>query len=109
MVPVGRGKQDDLSHNIYPSFPLESGTIRIGHVTLAMELAKTDTLVLDGYIGVDWDKVVALLNAAFQKMGLTTSIQNISVFLKPEGESRSLVDTFLGGDDPIFGFRTSLG
>ncbi|WP_223170352.1 class I mannose-6-phosphate isomerase [Maribacter aquimaris] len=108
LIPVEKKEQVDSSYSIYPSFSIESGAINEGYTTLAMELAKSDTLVLDGYVGVDWNEVITSLDAAFQNMGLSTSIQNIDGFLKPEEELKSMIDPFLGGDDPIFGFKTNL-
>ena len=106
LIPIKKENHDKSSYDIYPSFPVENGAIKKGYTTLVEELAKTATVILDGYVGVDWDEVITSLQAVYDKKGLQTSFQSITTFLKPENDILSLITPFLGGDDPIFGFRT---
>ena len=108
LIPLTKEIHDDSSYDIYPSFPIEKGAIKVGYAALAEELSNIDTVILDGYLGVDWNDVRSSLNVEYQKRGLTTSFLNINDFLMPEEEIKSLVAPFLGGDDPIFGYRTNL-
>ena len=108
LIPIKKKNHDESSYDIYPSFPLENGVIKKGYATLAEELASEETVILDGYVGVDWDEVIASMREAFEKKGLRTSFQNISTFLKTEDDISSLITPFLGGDDPIFGYRTTV-
>jgi mannose-6-phosphate isomerase class I len=106
LIPVTKESHYDSSYDIYPSFPVENGAIKKGYTTLAEELTGEETVILDGYVGVDWDEVTTSLQGVFDKKGLRTSFQSIKTFLKPEDDILSLITPFLGGDDPIFGFRT---
>jgi len=86
LIPLTKEIHDDSSYDIYPSFPIEKGAIKEGYAALAEELSNIDTVILDGYLGVDWNVVRSSLNVEYQKRGLTTSFLNINDFLMPEEE-----------------------
>ena len=108
LIPL---KKDDIKHHtydIYPSFHLDEDKIHIGYKTLAKKIANEKTVILDGYIGVDWDEVLNQLSLALKNIGLNVAFLNINICLKPENDIQTLVAPFLGGDDPIFGKKTNI-
>lgn len=108
LLPLKREKRDHTAYEVYPSFHLSDGSVQSGYETLAGQLAPKKKVILDGYIGVDWDEVITSLKRLLEKKGLRVATFNIKDFLKPEDEILNLVSPFLGGDDPIFGCRTDL-
>ncbi|WP_422083006.1 class I mannose-6-phosphate isomerase [Ulvibacterium sp.] len=108
LLPLKKEKRDDTAYDLYPSFHLSDGSIQNGYETLAEDLILKKKVILDGYIGVDWDEVIGSLTSLLEKKGSRVATFNIADFLKPEAEILSLVRPFLGGDDPIFGYRTDL-
>ncbi|RKN83000.1 class I mannose-6-phosphate isomerase [Ulvibacterium marinum] len=108
LLPLRKEKRDDTAYDLYPSFHLLDGSIQNGYETLAEELILKKKVILDGYIGVDWEEVIGSLISLLEKKGCNVATFNIADFLKPEAEILSLVGPFLGGDDPIFGYRTDL-
>ncbi len=108
LIPLKKEKRDYTAYEVYPSFHLSDGSIQSGYETLAEQLALKKKVILDGYIGVDWDEVLGSLKDLLVKKGLRVATFNIKDFLKSEDEILSLVCPFLGGDDPIFGYRTGL-
>ncbi len=108
LIPVLKNDPDVASYDIYPAFPIEKGAIRVGFATLAKEISKETTVILDGYIGVDWDEVCNSLQSEFQYLGINPCFINIADFMKPEDEIKALVEPYLGGDDPIFGHRADM-
>tara|TARA_R110001583_G_scaffold69601_10_gene197237 strand:+ start:3655 stop:5424 length:1770 start_codon:yes stop_codon:yes gene_type:complete len=108
LIPVEKESHQDSSYDIYPSFPVENGAIKKGYSTLADELANSEIVTLDGYVGIDWDEVITSMRAEFDRKGLKTSFQDINAFLKSEDDISSLITPFLGGDDPIFGYKASI-
>ena len=108
LIPVTKENRHVSNYEIYPAYPLEKKTIKTGYTTLADELSKVETVIFDGYVGIDWNEVCSSLNTEWETKGLTTSFLNAKDFLKPEVEINSLIAPFLGGDDPIFGHRATL-
>ncbi len=108
LIPVLKNDRDVSSYDIYPSFPIEKDAIQVGYATMAKEIGKEATVILEGYIGVDWDEVCTSLRSEFQNLGRSPYFINITDFLKPEDEIKSLVEPYLGGDDPIFGHRANI-
>jgi len=108
LIPLYKKKDKESSYDIYPSFPVDRDTISVGYATLAKNLSQETTVIIDGYIGVDWNEVYHSLQSELQKMGLKPCFYNISDFLKSEDEIKSMVTPYLGGDDPIFGYRANL-
>lgn len=108
LIPINKKNTDDNSYDIYPSYSLDSGIIKTGYATLAKEISQEEVVILDGYIGLDWDEVCDSINSALQESGLHSSFINIKDCLKAEEEISSLVAPFLGGDDPVFGKRAHI-
>jgi mannose-6-phosphate isomerase class I len=92
-------------YDIYPSFPLTSGSISLGFKALAKELAQHPVVTIDGYAGVMWEDFRERLETALAKQNITTQWANINTALRSKEEIEILVQPFLGGDDPIFGTR----
>jgi mannose-6-phosphate isomerase class I len=64
--------------------------------------------VIDGYIGVFYDHFRDTLESRFKNLGIKTCWINTSAFLKHPDIIDDMVSPFTGGDDPVFGMRTSL-
>lgn len=108
LIPVKKGKQDSSSYDINPSHPIAGGKIEIGYCTLADRIAKEKTVTLDGYVGVDWDEVISAMVSCLEESGFSVSTFDMRKCLKPERKINALVEPYLGGDDPVFGHRTTL-
>jgi mannose-6-phosphate isomerase class I len=96
------------SYDIYPSHKIVGGKINTGYSSLAKALSKESIIILDGYGGVDWKEVTESLNEGLEKLGLLAHFININRCLYAEKEIKEIIEPFLGGDDPIFGYKTTL-
>jgi mannose-6-phosphate isomerase class I len=99
--PLGR-------YDIYPSFKLDDNQISMGFESLAEVMMKHKLAVIDGYIGVFYDHFRDSLESRFKNLGIKTCWKNTSAFLKHPDIIDDMVSPFTGGDDPVFGMRTSL-
>jgi mannose-6-phosphate isomerase class I len=94
-------------YDLYPGFPLGSGKLTVGYAALAAQLHQApsarEVVILDGYIGVFWEQLVAELDRAFAALGVAVTWVDIRRALRPAAEIQALTAPFLGGDDPIFG------
>jgi mannose-6-phosphate isomerase class I len=99
--PVGR-------YDIYPSFKLEENLIFSGFDSLGELLLQDKIVVIDGYSGVFFDQFCQKLEEFFKRRAIKTSWKSTSEFLKPADAVDEMVSPFTGGNDPLFGIRTSL-
>lgn len=111
VMPANVSKKPD-HYDIYPSFPLTPGSIRLGFDELAKELVSYSkrsnshaVVTMDGYAGVMWEDFRERLTNALAKQSITAEWVNVNTALKSQDEIETLVQPFLGGDDPIFGKR----
>jgi len=94
-------------YNIYPAHDLGAGQIEAGFAALAQQLAGAGQVVIDGFPGVLWADFRERLDAALTTLGVTAHWIDVAVAMKSTAEIDTLIAPFLGGDDPIFGYRFS--
>lgn len=92
-------------YDIYPSHDIGENKIGYGFDALAKELSNHSIVIIDGFVGVLWDRFRKNLNDAFLRLGASVNWIDISKSMKSEDEIDKLAEPFLGGDDPLFGFR----
>ena len=107
LMPLKKKEVVNNSYNILPSHQIEE-SIQAGYQSLVTRLSRERTIILDGYIGVDWNEVISSIIAELKKQDKSYQVYDIKNCLKPEREINSLVVPYLGGDDPIFGYKTEL-
>jgi mannose-6-phosphate isomerase class I len=96
------------SYDIYPTFKLDNYKITSGFESLAGLIIKHEIVILEGYIGVFYDHFREKLEESLKNLGKKTSWKSTTDFLKHPDEISILVSPFTGGDDPVFGSRTTL-
>lgn len=106
LIPIKKSKDLECNHEIYPSHSISHGNIAVGYQTLAEELSKKHILLLDGYLGVDWNEVISSLITVFRHKGLSINTISVLDYLKSEVEINTLIEPYLGRDNPLFGFKT---
>jgi mannose-6-phosphate isomerase class I len=92
-------------YDMYPAYSLSEGKIEHGFLPLASQLIGHSRIVIDGYIGVLWDHFRDQLDRALRHHGLQPGWVSAAKALRPAEEIETLIEPFLGGDDPIFGKR----
>src|SRR5690606_13238054 len=99
IMPATVGATDRGGLNIYPSHPLDEGIIYMGNEPLAQWIIEQKTVVIDGYVGVFWNRIVKALTLEFEKRGTKVNWHHMDNFLKPEATTEQLVQPFLGAAD----------
>jgi len=108
LLPVLKNHTPKESYDIYPSFSTQDYLIQKGYSTLVEHISEEKIIILDGYVGVDWQEVVTQLSKLFVEKGKKVHSYSIQQCLKSEEEISQMISPFLGGEDPIFGKRTNL-
>lgn len=107
LLPVEKEEQKS-GYDIYPVHDLGDGKIFSDYLSLAKKMSGYRTVVIDGYVGVRFDIIVKELGKAFASIGLSPLWWNAGAALRPETEIDEMIKPYLGGEDPIFGFRAPL-
>ena len=105
LLPPTRPPAAGGRYDLYPGFPIEAGSITQGFAALAAQIADSATVIIDGYGGVFWEPFREALDTALRAQGITAQWSSVDDALKPPAEIETLIEPFLGGDDPLFGTR----
>jgi len=108
LLPEKKLLAQEGSYDIYPSFKLEDGLICSGFQSLADAIIKHRLIIIDGYIGVFYDLFREKLDECLRNKGVRTSWFDTTDYYKHHDLIEKIVAPFLGGDDPLFGMRTTL-
>ena len=108
LMPAQKEAETIGEYGLYPTHSLGEGKIHVGFTNLAAELAKHKIVIIDGYQGVFFENIRENLEQLYAKAAVKTNWINVADALKPEAEIDHLIEPFLGGNDPIFGTRTTL-
>jgi mannose-6-phosphate isomerase class I len=107
-MPAMKQAAEHGAYDIYPTHRIEDDKVLSGFDSLAERLRLHPVVIIDGYTGVFYEDFRKGLDEAFQSLGINASWTNAASALKPENEIAEMVSPFLGGDDPLFGTRTTL-
>jgi mannose-6-phosphate isomerase class I len=110
LMPVKLNGSNAAQHeyNIYPVSSLGAGKIFNGFSSLADYIINEKTVIIDGYAGVFWKRIMTVLNECFAAKGLTVNWVETSAYLKTAEEVETLVNPFLGAPDSVWGTKCTL-
>lgn len=108
LMPVRKPATTPGKYDIYPAHPMGDGRIFNGFESLAIEIMKYPVVIIDGYQGVFYENIRSQLEHFFSESGKTVNWIKVSEAMLPSDETDKLITPFLGGNDPLFGSRTTL-
>lgn len=95
-------------YNVYPFHSLGDNKIFGGYGSLVKWIIQQKNVIIDGYVGIFWDKVEAEINELISNEGLTVNWIRTADFLKSESEINELVEPFLGTVESVWGTKCLL-
>ena len=95
-------------YNIYPVEALGTGKIFNGYDSLAQWIVERKCVVIDGYVGVFWDKIQEGISRHLEALGLRVNWIKTSDFLKSVSEIDQMVAPFLGAEEAVWGTKCTL-
>jgi mannose-6-phosphate isomerase class I len=108
LLPASKSFISERKYDIYPSLRINDNQIYAGFESLARKIKGFRSVTIDGYNGVFFDLFQIQLDKILVGDGYRVSWKKTSDFLKPEWQILEMTAPFLGGDDPLFGKKTSL-
>ena len=105
LLPKNHQPGTSGEYDLYPTYPLGDGNIEYGFLHLASQLIGHSQIVIDGYVGVLWENFRNQLDQALHNQGVLAQWISVEKALRPVDEIKTLIEPYLGGDDPIFGKR----
>jgi len=108
LLPEMKPFSGEGHYDIYPSFKMDDNQISEGFELIAELFLNSKQIIIDGYVGVYFDYFRENLDKCLKKQGVKTAWKSTSDFLKSPDIIDRMVSPFLGGDDPVFGTRTTL-
>ena len=95
-------------YDMYPYTSLGNGKIFKGYDSLAEWITSQKTVLIDGYVGVDWDVFEANCSRYFQKKNIRVKWWRTAAYLRPRNQIEYLVQPFLGKPGSVCGKKTIL-
>ena len=108
LLPAGKPLRAEGKYDIFPSLRINDNQIYKGFASLAGKIKRFRSVIIDGYDGVFFDIFQAQLDKILTQDGYKISWKKSSDFYKPEWQILEMTSPFLGGNDPVFGRRTTL-
>jgi mannose-6-phosphate isomerase class I len=98
----------DGGYDIYPVAAIGDNKIFNGYASLTEWIVGQKVVVIDGYVGVFWDKIQLSINDCLEELGVKANWINTADFLKPTSEIDALVAPFLGTASTVWGTKCTL-
>jgi mannose-6-phosphate isomerase class I len=95
----------EAGYNIYPVCALGDNKIFNGYASLTKWITGQKMVLIDGYVGVFWDKIQAGIQDCLAEEGLTANWIHTADFLKSTAEVDGLVAPFLGTANAVWGTK----
>jgi mannose-6-phosphate isomerase class I len=108
IMPLSDLRTDTEGYRLYPVHSLGDNAIQPGLVSLAESLPESGVLLVDGDTGVFFEPFVRQLTVALSHLGRCVCPVPVSEWVLPEETVLEMTAPFTGGDDPVFGRRTTL-
>ncbi|UYQ94156.1 class I mannose-6-phosphate isomerase [Chitinophaga horti] len=96
------------TYDIYPFASLGAGNIHRGYASLAEWIMGRQVVLIDGYIGNDWEYIGSSLEKELAAAGMIVNIVYTSTMLKSPAEVEALVAPFLGEKGAVWGKRATI-
>lgn len=110
LMPMHLAEQQSITdgYNIYPVCPLGDNKVFSGYRSLTKWMISQKNVVIEGYVGLFWDKIQESITICLAEEGLKANWVNTTNFLKPITDVDALVAPFLGTDSSVWGTKCTL-
>ena len=95
-------------YRLYPYTSLGSGSIHSGYASLAEWMTDQKTVLIDGFVGVDFTAIKCYLDRVFRAKNKKVRWYETGAFGRPPEEISVMVAPFLGADESVWGRKAAL-
>ncbi|WP_119079604.1 class I mannose-6-phosphate isomerase [Chitinophaga alhagiae] len=96
------------TYDMYPFARLGAGKVHNGYASLAKWMTGRNVILIDGYIGNDWEYIAGSLQRELEAAGVAVTVVCTSTLMKPAGDIEALVAPFLGEKGTVWGRKASI-
>ncbi|WP_231489823.1 class I mannose-6-phosphate isomerase [Pedobacter sp. Leaf170] len=97
-----------LGYDIYPYYSLGDNKIFNGYSSLCDFIIEQKTVVIDGYVGVYWNKLITALKEDLIDRGYALNLIESKNYLKSQAQLNEMIAPFLGTEGSVWGTKTTL-
>jgi mannose-6-phosphate isomerase class I len=109
LMPAVKPEAQKDKYDIYPGFHIGDEKIFRGMNSLIEKIAGENIVILDGFSGILFDQLKSELQSLLSSnYNIAVQLVNVHDFMKSEDQINKVILPFLGGEDPLFGTRTTL-
>lgn len=108
LMPYLKSGNIPSGYDIYPTLKLEDGLIKTDIELLAEKISDHKLVVIDGYVGVNYERINDGIDAALKANGKNANWTSIEDSMRPEFEIDQLIQPFMGDENSIFGTRATI-
>lgn len=108
LLPLLKDSHESGKYDIYPSFNIPDNQIFFGYDSLAREISRYRSVLIDGYSGVFFNDFRKHIDSYLKDHGFNAAWTNTEDFFKDPGTINEFIRPFSGNNDPLFGKRCSL-
>ena len=95
-------------YNIYPNCQLGEHKIFSGYESLTSWIIKQQHIMIDGYVGVFWEKIVQEISLCLEALDIDANWIRTADFQRAPDEVDTLVKPFMGADESVWGTKCTL-
>lgn len=95
-------------YDMYPFAQLGAGKIHSGYASLANWMTGHQVVLIDGYIGNDWEFMAAALERELLAAGVAANFVYTSSMMRSADEIQTLVAPFLGEKGTVWGRKAAI-
>jgi len=108
-IPLFKPETLPGNYDIYPTLDIGTGKIHKSIKKLVSQLPLDKLVVIDGYSGTNFANLIETISVSYADIADSIpDFIDISKCLKEESEIEEMIKEFMGGNDPLFGKRTTL-
>jgi mannose-6-phosphate isomerase class I len=109
ILPLKKDHIEPGNYDLYPVFSIQEGKILSSLTDLVSILPGRGTIIIDGFAGILFEQIIDDIKRIFKKEHkYLPEFINIEDALLSKAKIEDAVSKYTGGDDPLFGIRTSL-
>ena len=105
---INKSNVDPNTYSIFPFQSLGDDKIHNGFESFASWIEKEKTVIIEGYVGVFWERIQNEIHEILEKRGYSVNWVRALEYFKSSSEIKTITAPFLGTEDSVWGTKCTL-